>query len=117
MEEKNAEKRRCIMEIVGPEKYSQLLGVEVIDEDIDHQGYSQRLLKSKEKDDLADDFLYFADVTCPSTERRYFIPVPEFRSIWKAKAWTFQDKPIMYRQGDVALVKVGEIPSKPLIET
>jgi hypothetical protein len=88
--EKNAEKRRCLKEILGSKKYAELLNIEIIDEDIDAKGNPVRLYKTKEVDDIINKHLYFANVICPSTGREYFLSVPESDNIWNSVAYTFQ---------------------------
>ena len=88
--EKNAEKRRCLKEILGSKKYAELLNIEIIDQDIDAKGNPVKLYRTKEVDDIINKHLYFANVTCPSTGREYFLSVPEMDNIWEAVGWTFQ---------------------------
>jgi len=88
--EKNAEKRRCLFEILGAEKFAELLGVYVIDQDVDQYKNSIKLYRTKQKDEIADEFIQFARVVCPSTMREYFLCVPEtLNNVWDAVAWTF----------------------------
>jgi hypothetical protein len=92
----NAEKRRCIMEIIGAERYyEQLGGVTLIDEDKDAYGKPMKLYRSKDKDDIIRDYVYFLSVTDTSTDRVYNIypNVKQFpkakENVWAAKASTF----------------------------
>ncbi len=89
LKEKNAEVRRCILEKLGVERYAELLGIEPIDSGTDFQGNQQVLFKTKERDALARDYLYFVKVICPSTSRNYFLSVPEMNTVQEAVAWTF----------------------------
>lgn len=90
LKEKNAERRRGIQEKLGAERFAEVLGTIVVDEDIDHNGKPMRLLKTAEKDEIAEDHIFFADVICPSTDRRYFLTVPPTVSnVWDAVAFTF----------------------------
>ena len=88
--EKNAEKRRCLKEILGSKQYAELLDIVVIDEDIDAKGNPVKLYKTREVDDIINKHLYFANVTCPSTGREYFLSVPEMSNVWDSVAYTFQ---------------------------
>jgi hypothetical protein len=115
--EKNAEKRRCLKEILGVKKYAELLGIEIIDEDKDQYGYSIKLWKSKEKDELTGKNYYFLDVICPSTERQYFLGVPECKNVWEAKAWGFENKKIQLRHGDIGLLNLKQEFNQPICET
>jgi hypothetical protein len=117
LKETNAEKRRTMKEIIGVEKFIKLLDVSVIDEDTDEHKLPMKLLKSKTKDVVFNDYWYFLNVTCPSTLREYFISVRPTDNVWKAKASTFQDKKIQVRHGDVGLLNLKEIFERPLIET
>ena len=95
--EKNAEKRRCLKEILGSKRYAELLNIEVIDEDIDAKGNPVKLYRTKEVDDIINKHLYFANVTCPSTGREYFLSVPEMDNVWSAISYTFQMNKEMYK--------------------
>jgi len=117
LKETNAEKRRTMKEIIGVEKFINLLDVSVIDEDIDEHKLPMKLLKSKSKDDLFNDYWYFLNVVCPSTNREYFISVMPTNNVWLAKASTFQGKKIQIRHGDVGLLNKEKEFEKPLIET
>ncbi len=93
IKERNVEVRRCYQEILGSEKYAETLGVIEIDSDTDLQGNNMRLMITKDIDELAGEKIKFADVTCPSTERKYFLCVPsDINNVWDAVAWTFGRK-------------------------
>ncbi len=96
LKEKNVEIRRCILEKLGVERYAELLGIEPIDSGVDFQGNQQVLFKTKEKDVLARDYLYFVKVICPSTNRNYFLSVPEMTDVRDAVAWTFGKNQMTY---------------------
>jgi hypothetical protein len=115
--EKNAEKRRCLKEILGNKKVIELLDVEVIDEDTDGMGHPMKLYRSKIKDELINDYLYFLNVIDPSTEREYYLCVPECKNVWAAKSWTFSNKKIEIRHGDVALLNLKREFDKPIYES
>jgi hypothetical protein len=123
LSEKNIEKSRCLREIMGAKRYYDLLfeenGLELIDEDMDGQGFPMRLYSTKNIDPLIENKVQFLEVTCPSTERIYNIypPSQSCKNVWEAKADTFNKEKLSYRHGDVGLLKVGERPEKPLIET
>lgn len=88
VKEGNAEKRRCLMEILGETKYAELLDLVMVDETI-YNGRDVILFKTKEKDSLIDDYIYFVKVICPSTARKYYICVPKHSDALTALAWTF----------------------------
>ena len=92
IKENNAEVRRCYQEILGSERFAEVLGVKEIDSDIDLQGNKMSLVVT-EKDELANDIIKFANVVCPSTGRKYFLCVPpNINNVWEAVAWTFGKK-------------------------
>ena len=114
--EKNIEKKRCLQEILG-NKFIELLDVKEIDCDIDLQKNKMLLYKSKEKDELIDEYIYYLSVICPSTNRKYNICVPECKNVWEAKAWTFNNKKIQYRHGDVGLLNLKKEHANPILES
>ena len=87
LEEGNAEKRRCIMEKLEG-RFAELLGLETMDIG-SLNGSEVMLLRTKEKDDIVDDYLYFVRVLCPSTGRMYHLPIPEHQDALDGLAWTF----------------------------
>lgn len=117
LEEKNAEKRRCLQEILGSKRFSELLDIEVIDTDKDDTGRIMKLWRSKNQDDLLTEHIYFLECICPSTERTYFICVPEAKNVWGAKAWSFKNEKIQVRHGDVGLVNLEKEFEKPESES
>lgn len=86
IKETNAERRRCIREIIGNKRYSELLGVSVIDKDIDGYGNEMSLLKTNEPDQIINENIYYYQCVCPSTKREYFLCVPKCKNVWEAKA-------------------------------
>ena len=116
---KNAEVRRAFIEKLGVTKFFDILsggsGLNVIDEDTDHQGYPMRLLSF----DFEGDDIQVLEVTDPSTDRVYNIypPSQNCSNVWEAKADTFNKESLSYRQGDVGLVDINQKHEKPLIET
>lgn len=124
--EKNAERRRCLKEILGNEALIKLLDVELIDEDIEETTHSNlsskiklpiKLYKTKEKDELIDDYIYFLNVVDPSTMREYYLCVPEAKNVWEAKGWTFNNQKIEIRHGDVGLLNLRKEFDKPIFES
>ncbi len=90
LEEGNAERRRALLEILGHRRFAELLDVQVIDQSIDRQGRLQTLYKTHEPDSITKEYIFFAEVVCPSTERHYFLCVPPtMRTAQEAVAWTF----------------------------
>lgn len=98
MAEHNAEVRRCYQEIMGSERFAHMLGLQVIDAQHDRLGHEIKLFKTEYKDKLAGDYIFFAQVVCPSTRRRYFLCVPPtVRTAAEAVAWTFGKSVDEYR--------------------
>jgi len=93
--ESNAEKRRCLREIIGAKKYYDLItdghGLDLLDEDTDKQGNLMRLYQTKKPDSLLNKKVQFIECVCPSTMRVYNIYPPRQKSknVWEAKADTF----------------------------
>ncbi len=101
--EKNAEKRRCIREIIGTKRYANLIDIKEIDKD--HvNGQDVILYRTEKKDDIINEYIYYVNVTCHSTLRQYFLCIPKeaAKNAWSAVAWTF---------------KMNEKEYKPIIET
>jgi predicted nucleic acid-binding Zn ribbon protein len=103
-----------------------MIGVEIIDSDYEEtrpndnvkmSKHPLNLYRTKEKDTLIDDFIYFLNVIDPSTGRAYYICVPECENVWDAKAWTFQNKKIEIRHGDVSLLNLKQEFKKPQYES
>jgi len=98
LEETNAEVRRCYQEKLGSERFGTLLGLIELDRKSDRFGNDSILFRTKLRDKLAGDFIYFAKVICPSTGRSYFLCVPPWmRGIDEAVSWTFGKKPGDYK--------------------
>lgn len=94
----NAEVRRCFQEALGGERFASLFDLEMIDSDFDLQGNKQFLYRSRAIDPVAKEYLQFAKVTCPTTQRNYFLCVPpDIKDVWQAVAWTFSKKKEDYR--------------------
>jgi len=103
----NTEVLRAMCEYRGYEWLCNLIGGTIADEDIDQYNNPVRLWKGHMEmpEYSANKFMdmKFVDVTCPSTNRRYFIPVaPEAKNVWDGIAQTF---------------KMNENKYKPLIES
>jgi hypothetical protein len=114
---KNLEQRRVLKEFIGTERFIKLLDIEVIDEDIDNDLKPMKLFRTKKKDRTINEYLYFLNVICPSTEREYFIMVRPAKSVWEAKAGTFKNNGIMIRHGDVGLMNLNKNFKIPIYET
>ncbi|MDP4933381.1 MAG: hypothetical protein NWR30_01590 [Salibacteraceae bacterium] len=96
--EQNAERRRCYLEILGAEKFANLLELDIRHSEIDAKGNLQVLYRSRDKDLVAKEFLQFAKVVCPSTQREYFLCVPAYlNNCTEAVAWTFGKTPENYK--------------------
>ena len=87
--ERNLEKRRVIMEVIGVKRFCQILGITKVDHDVDQCGNHRYLYKTRKIDPIVGRKLYFVNVVCPSTDREYFISVPEHTKVADAVAWTF----------------------------
>lgn len=90
MAENNAEVRRCYQEIMGSERFAHMLGLKLLDAQQDRLGNDIKLFRTEFIDKLAGAHIYFAQVVCPSTGRKYFLCVPpKVKSAPEAVAWTF----------------------------
>lgn len=90
--ESNAEKRRCLMEILGASDYYELLGgVKLIDEVEDAYGKPMKLFRSKTKDSIINDYVYYLSVVDTSTDRVYNL-FPNVRDYPKAKECAYSAK-------------------------
>ena len=86
--ERNIELRRCIMEILGNEEYCRRIGLVEVDKD-SSKSEAAILYRTKNKDNIIDEYEYFVKVICPSTDREYMLRVPPTKDCWSAVAWTF----------------------------
>ena len=93
--ERNAERRRVLLERFGFERFMLEAGAAVVDRDRDAGGERQ-LLRLKLK---GDEDLVCVAVSCPSTGRRYLLRVPpDMRTCRQAVAWAAGfDDPKLYR--------------------
>ena len=85
----NAEVRRAASEILGNERFAEILNVVTVDEDTDEKGNPVVLLRSNDLDNIIHDYLYYLSVICPSSNRKYYIKVPPSNNVWTSLAWTF----------------------------
>ena len=96
LKETNAELRRCLREILGANKYYDIIsdgkGISIIDSDMDNQGNEMRLLSVH--DELLNKNVQWLECICPSTGRMYNIypPNQSAKNVWDAKADTFNKK-------------------------
>lgn len=96
--ETNAERRRAIQEKLSSRTFANLLGLVKLDENVDLQNNKQALYRTKEFDSIAQDYLYFAQVVCPSSFREYFLCVPPHtKTVSDAVAWTFGKNSTNYK--------------------
>ncbi len=98
-EELNLERKRCIMEILGENKYALLLDLKAVEVGT-YNGSEIVLFKSRKKDDATNSRIYYVKVKCSSTSRQYYICIP--RKAFKrgplgAVAWTFGMKEEDYK--------------------
>jgi len=119
----NAEVRRCHREILGANRYYDIIsdgkGLTVVDEDTDNQGYTMKLYETTLKDKVINKVVQFLEVIDPSTGRVYNIyPTKDgCTNVWDAKASTFGYQKIQYRQGDVGLLNIDKDYEHPEVET
>jgi hypothetical protein len=92
--ERNAERRRVMLERYGLDRFMADAAAETLDEDRDAGG-KRRLLRLKLEDD---EDLVCVTVVCPSTERQFVLRVPPtMRTCRQAIAWTAGfDDPDLY---------------------
>jgi hypothetical protein len=84
LDERNAERRRVLLERMGPERFAAEAEPEVLDRDRDPGG-ERRLLRVAIPDD---EDLVCLEVRCPSTGRQYLLRVPpSVKSCRQAAAW------------------------------
>lgn len=85
----NVEVRRTIIQYFGPELYIKLMDFKVINTG-ELNGTVYELLRSKEPDSVIQEHICNIKVTCPSTDRVYYLGVPNtFTDALEALAWTF----------------------------
>lgn len=96
--EKNVEKRRAYMEILGSSRFAELLDLEIKDQAADQFGNLLELYRTRSMDELAREHLQFVRVICPSTGRNYMLCVPpDIATAREAVAWTFGKSADEYR--------------------
>ena len=115
LKEENAERRRCLQEILGGDLFSLLDMVEV-DKD-DDAGLPIVLYKSKTPDIITNEHIYYLMVQCHSTNRIYYLCVPPSKNVWEAKAFTFHNQKIEIRHGDVGLLNINKEFNKPIYQS
>jgi len=95
LDERNAERRRVLLERFGFERFMAEARAAVVDRDRDAGGERQLLRLNLE----GDEDLVCVAVSCPSTGRRYLLRVPPaMRTCRQAVAWTAGfDDPKLYR--------------------
>ena len=87
LKEENAEVRRCMMEVMGYQKFINQANPKILDTDKDSSGMARQLFKIDLKDDEP---LIIVEVNCPSTNHKYLLRVPPaIKSCSEAVAWTF----------------------------
>ncbi|MFO0810610.1 MAG: hypothetical protein U0746_18440 [Gemmataceae bacterium] len=93
--ERNAERRRILLDRFGVARFMQESGAEVLDRDTDAGG-PRRLLRVEQP---GDEPLVTLSCLCPSTARQYFLRVPpDTKSCHQAAAWIAGfDDPADYR--------------------
>jgi len=123
LKEDNAEKRRCLRKIIGAKEYYDIItdgeGMNLIDEDIDNQGFPMKLYQTKSNDSIIGKKVMVLEVTCPSTNRVYnlYPPNQSSKNVWEAKASTFNNESLQFRHGDVGLKNIETNFVTPIMET
>jgi hypothetical protein len=121
--ESNAEKRRCLREMLGAREYYERAfgkdGLVLLDQDTDDRGHIMKLYQTKNEDDVINKRVQFLEVICPSTLRVYNIypPSQNATNVWAAKSDTFSNEKIQIRHGDVGLLNLNKSFSKPVLES
>jgi hypothetical protein len=118
--ETNSERRRCLFEILGTERYFEVQdGVVLLDSDFDNQGNEMKLFRSCKKSSLTKKYVQYLHVICPSTKRSYILypPFQNSKNVWEAKASTFRNEAIQIRHGDVGLLNLNKEFLRPVIES
>lgn len=89
--EKNAERRRAMMEIVGSDRFSSLFDLEEVSRQRRHPELEEDvLLRTRTTDAVTGEHIQFVRVVCPSTGRVYHLCVPpSILTAAEAVAWTF----------------------------
>lgn len=92
--ETNAEVKRAMMQILGVQRFMNILDVELIDEDVDDEGKPMSLHRTKAPDPVTRQHIYFYKCVDASTDKPYILTVPpkNMRNVWDAKAWMFSMK-------------------------
>lgn len=86
IEEQNVETRKYLVELLGADKIMQILDVQLIDRD-KVACEEAELFKTKEKDPITRDYIWFVKVKCPSTGTYHTHCVrPNQPSVWDAVA-------------------------------
>ena len=119
IKESNAEKRRALRDLMGIDRYYDVLGgVIEVDRDADDQGNEMVLYESKVPDSVVNRKIQYLEVICPSTGRKYVLYPPDHcTNVWQAKASTFCNEKIMYRHGDVGLRNIEKAFDRPICES
>ena len=105
LKEENAERRRAYFEIMGGKRFTEVMDIVVIDTktkettsyainpkgELEPYTFTEKLelTRTREKDILVKDYIYMLHVTCPSSEREYYIPVKATNCAMEALRSTF----------------------------
>jgi len=88
--ETNAEVRRCFQEKLGEEGFAKLLNTKVVESTTDRSGRPLLLVRTKEKDPVAEEYIQYIVLEDHSTERKYWICVPpNLKDARTALAWSY----------------------------
>lgn len=111
----NQELRRCYIDVLGS-RFLETLGEDfkVVDEQVDNQGNNMKLVEFE----FGGRTVQVLEVHCPTTGKLYNLnPTRICKTCNEAKASTFNDEKLAYRQGDVGLVNLEKEYDQPLAET
>ena len=95
LKETNAEVRRAMQAIMGDKRFATKMDIKEVERDKDSRGNDMILYRTKERDNVVNDYIWFANVIDPSTGREYYLCIPPEvgeRGIWAAVAWTFNEE-------------------------
>jgi hypothetical protein len=94
LQQRNAEVRRVMIELMGPQRFLSQAQPRVVDTDRDGAGMARRLLRV---DMRGDEPYSMVEVNCPSTGHVHYLRVPpQLQTCREAVAWTFGCEPDDY---------------------
>ncbi|MGY6560655.1 MAG: DUF6745 domain-containing protein [Luteibaculaceae bacterium] len=95
---KNVTQRMHAVDLLGSEKISRMLNLELLHEELDHAGNPAKLLGGKIPTKEGNKPLKMLEVICPSTARKFYITVPNsIQGALEGIAWSFGKTPKTYK--------------------